>query len=259
MLYQKDGFPEEGELVLCTVNNVQNHSVFVTMDEFGKSGMIHISEISPGRIRNIRDFVVEGKVIVCKVLRINEERGHIDLSLRRVSENQRRNKVNEVKQEQKAEKIVEFVAKQLNISKDELFDKIHVPIFKNFPNVYSCFEQVITDDKTLSRIGIPKDLEKALVDVIKQRIKPPEVELKGKIKMICNLPDGVDVVKNILIKIRDSHNVEIKSAGGGVYSMHLIDEDYKSAEKRLKSIISEAEELSQKNKCVFSFERLENK
>jgi translation initiation factor 2 subunit 1 len=259
MLYQKDGFPEEGELVLCTVNNVQNHSVFVTLNEFGKSGMIHISEISPGRIRNIRDFVVEGKIIVCKVLRINEERGHIDLSLRRVSENQRRNKVNEIKQEQKAEKIIEFVAKQLKISKDELFNKIHEPIFKNYPNVYSCFEQVINDDKILSKIGINNDLEKALVEVIKQRIKPPEVELKGKIKLICNLSDGVDVVKRNLIKLRDEHNIEIKLAGGGIYSLLLKDSDYKSAEKRLKSIISEGEKLSQKSKCVFSFERLDNK
>ena len=257
MLYQKDGFPEEGELVLCTVNNVQHHSVFVKLDEFGKSGMIHISEISPGRIRNIRDFVVEGKVVVCKVLKINEERGHIDLSLRRVSENQRRNKVNELKQEQKAEKIIEFVAKQLNMTKNDLFNKIYQPIFKQYPNIYSCFEEVISDEKLLSNLGISKDLEKPLVETIKQRIKPPEVEIKGKIKLICNSPDGVDIVKNILIKLRDNHNIEIKSFGGGTYSLLIVDEDYKIAEKRLKDILSEAESLSSKNNCTFSFERKE--
>ncbi len=141
MLYQKDGMPEEGELVLCNVTSVQHHSVFVRIDEYNKIGMIHISEISPGRIRNIRDFVVEGKVIICKVLRINMERGHIDLSLRRVSEGQRREKVNEMKQEQKAEKIIEFVARDLKITKDELFEKIQENIFKNYPTVYLCFEE----------------------------------------------------------------------------------------------------------------------
>ena len=68
MLYKKQGYPEEEELVLCTVTNVQHHSVFVNIDEYNLSGMIHISEVSPGRIRNIRDYVKEGKVIVCKVL-----------------------------------------------------------------------------------------------------------------------------------------------------------------------------------------------
>ncbi|MEK6948847.1 MAG: S1 RNA-binding domain-containing protein, partial [Nanoarchaeota archaeon] len=60
MLLQKKGFPQEDELVLCTVTKVEFHSVFVTLDEYGKGGMIHISEVSPGRIRNIRDFVREG-------------------------------------------------------------------------------------------------------------------------------------------------------------------------------------------------------
>jgi translation initiation factor 2 subunit 1 len=77
MFYKKEGFPEEDELVICTVAEIQYHSIFVTVDEYDNiSGMIHISEIAPGRIRNIRDYVKEGKVIVCKVLRINTEKGH---------------------------------------------------------------------------------------------------------------------------------------------------------------------------------------
>ncbi len=106
MLLKREGFPEEDELVLCTVTNIFHHGVFVNVEEYGKGGMIHISEVSPGRIRNIRDFVREGKKVVCKVLRVNEEKGYIDLSLRRVNERQRKEKINEIKQEQKAEKII---------------------------------------------------------------------------------------------------------------------------------------------------------
>ena len=108
MLLKKQGFPEESELDLCTVTSVQYHSVFVDIDEYGKSGLIHISEVSPGRIRNIRDFVREGKKVVCKVLRINEEKGYIDLSLRRVNESEKRRKINEIKKEQTAEKVIEI-------------------------------------------------------------------------------------------------------------------------------------------------------
>ena len=74
MLLKKKGFPEEDEIVICTVTKIHFHSVFVNLDEYGRSGLIHISEVSPGRIRNLRDFVVEGKKVVCKVLRIDEER-----------------------------------------------------------------------------------------------------------------------------------------------------------------------------------------
>ena len=75
--------PEEGEIVLCTVKKILYHSIFATIDEYETlEGMLHISEVSPGRIRNIRDFVKEGKQIVCKVLKVDKVKGHIDLSLR---------------------------------------------------------------------------------------------------------------------------------------------------------------------------------
>ena len=102
MFYQKKGIPEENEIVICTVKKILPHGVFVGLDEYkDKEGLIHISEISPGRVRNIRDFVKEGKRIVCKILKINLERNHIDLSLRRVTQSQRINKNTSYKQEQK--------------------------------------------------------------------------------------------------------------------------------------------------------------
>ena len=113
MYFHKEGYPEEDELVLCTVTNVQYNSVFVRLDDYGKSGLVHISEVSPGRIRNLRDFVKVGKVIVCKILRVNRQKGHIDASLRRVNEAQRRRKTEERKAEQKAENILDALAKQL--------------------------------------------------------------------------------------------------------------------------------------------------
>jgi len=132
MLLKKQGFPEDSELVLCTVTNVQHHSVFARLDEYGKTGMIHISEVSPGRIRNLADFVKEGKVIVCKVLKVNLERGHIDLSLRRVSETQARKKKEDIKQEQKAEKIIQSLAEQLKRPAEEVYAEIAGPILKEY-------------------------------------------------------------------------------------------------------------------------------
>ena len=135
MLLLKEGFPEEDELVLCTVINIHYHSVFVKLDEYGKTGLIHISEISPGRIRNIRDFVVEGKKIVCKVLKIDKKKGHIDLSLRRVNENQRKKKVNELKQEQKAEIIIEQVAKNNGLESKKLYYQLTEKIFEKYDDL----------------------------------------------------------------------------------------------------------------------------
>ena len=60
---------EVGDIVLCTVDRIVGTIVFVKIDGDGE-GSIILSEIAPGRIRNLREYVVPKKKIVCKVLRI---------------------------------------------------------------------------------------------------------------------------------------------------------------------------------------------
>ena len=81
---------EEGDIVLCTVDRIVGTNVFVKIDERGKEheGCIVLSEVAPGRIRNLRDYVFPHKKIVCKVLRISGDR--IDLSLRRVTQKEQK-------------------------------------------------------------------------------------------------------------------------------------------------------------------------
>ena len=90
LLFRKKGLPEEEEIVICEVTKIYQNSVFANIIEYDKSGMLHISEVSPGRIRNIYDYVKVGKIIICKILSVNKEKGHVDLSLRRVTESQKR-------------------------------------------------------------------------------------------------------------------------------------------------------------------------
>src|SRR3989339_2063976 len=156
MLYLKTCIPEEGDIVLCTITNIHFHSVFVSLDEYNKAGLVHISEVSPGRIRNLRDYVSEGKKIVCKVLRIDQEKGHIDLSLRRVNEGQKKEKINEIKHEQKAEKTIELAAKKLSITVEKLYDEISSKIIEKYGLIYLCFEDIVKGETSLEALGIPK-------------------------------------------------------------------------------------------------------
>ena len=77
----------EGEIVLCTVEKIIGTTVFVKIEGNGE-GTIVTSEISPGRIRNLRDYVIPGKKIVCKIIRVRE--GAINLSLRRVKPSEKK-------------------------------------------------------------------------------------------------------------------------------------------------------------------------
>ncbi len=256
MLLKKQGYPEESEIVLCTVTSVRYNSVFVNLNEYDHSGMIHISEISPGRIRNINDYVKEGKVIICKVLRIDKEKGYIDLSLRRVNEGQRRAKVNEIKKEQKAEKIIEFVAKKLKKDIKDVYKEISDKVLQKYDLLYPCFEDVSEKKTNLEEIGIPKKLAEELKEVIKQKIKPIEVSVKGNIKLVSYAPDGVEIIKDAIKKGMDK-NIKILYVGGGKYSIRVKASDYKAAEKILKDSTEAIIQYAEKNDVKASFEREE--
>ena len=258
MFYRKFGMPKEGELVVCTVTKIHFNSVFVTVDEYDKKAMLHISEVSPGRIRNLRDYVKEGKVIICTILRIQKERGLIDVSLRRVNEGQRRKKLSQIKQEQMAEKIVEFVAKDQKVEFRKLYDEVTEKVFEKYASLYECFEEVVMEDFSLLSLGIREDLAKTLEEIIKQRIKPPIIYLGGKLLLTSRADDGVEVVKSILMEAEKiDEEVNIKYLGGGGYILKLVAEDYKSGEKLLKEVISFLENECKKKKTEFSFERVE--
>lgn len=259
LLLKKPGFPEEGEFVLCTVNEIHYHSVFVMLDEYQKVGLIHISEIAPGRIRNLRDYVVENKKIVCQVLGVNKEKGHIDLSLRRVNERQRRAKINEIKQEQIAEKIIEMVAMQLKLEPEKLYNEIYEKAIKRYSSLYHCFEEEGIKGNAISTLGLPEDIFQNLSEQIKQRIKRSLVKISGDLKLTSYKPNGIEIIKNALLKILEMGNdsVKLRYNGGGRYHLDVFADDYKEAEKLLEMAISYAKEEMTKNSSFMDFQRAE--
>jgi translation initiation factor 2 subunit 1 len=258
MLQTKKGYPEDNELVMCTVTKIYPNSVFVTLDEYQKSGMIHISEVSPGRIRNIREFIKEGKVVVCKVLKVNLERGHIDLSLRRVNEGEKRRKVNEVKQEQKAEKIIEYVSQKVGKDPIAFYNEITPAILKQYPTIHSAFEAVVQKETTLDQLGIAKKDAPILEEVIHSRIKPPQVFIGGELTVTTYASNGVELIKEG-IKQFEQEGVHVSYLGGGRWQIELTAEDYKEAEEHLDKMLAESTTYFEKNKVVANFQRKEKK
>jgi translation initiation factor 2 subunit 1 len=257
---QNKPMPLVDELILCTVTAIQYHSVFCSLDEYGgRTGMIHISEIAPGRIRNIREFVEVGKKVVCKVLRIDHEKGHIDLSLRRVSVLQRQQKLNQLKQEQIAEKILEYAAKQCNEQPGKLHEQIMAKVTGKYNSIFSLFEAVALGDESLDKLGIDPATVKHICEAIKTRIKPPKIFIDGDIMLSSYAPEGVELIKMALAeaeKVQDNH-LMIRYKGAGIYHIHIEGKDYKSAEKTLKKAVDACVGYAEKHDMQVSFQRAE--
>lgn len=258
MLFKYKEKPAEGTYVVCTVKTILNHSVFVTLDEYQNiTGMIHISEIAPGRIRNIREFVSEGKKLICMILRIKTEREQYDLSLRRVQLNKKRMKLEEIKQEEKAEKILEITAKQLKLDFMQVYKSLTQKVFEKYAMLHVLFNEVaLENESALKEFVTDGKLHDTLLENIKLRIKAEKIELKRDVTITSFESDGAELIKKAfdeLSKNIPSEKVRTSYLGSGKYHIHISESDFEKGEEiyeKVKKIITD----SLKNKAEVEFE-----
>lgn len=72
---------EKEEIVKCQITGLQKYGAFVNIDS-EYEGLIHISEISYGYVKNISDFVNIGDKIYAEVIDIDENDNQLKLSIK---------------------------------------------------------------------------------------------------------------------------------------------------------------------------------
>jgi S1 RNA binding domain protein len=75
---------EVGAILEGKVTGITKFGAFVELPG-GKTGMVHISEVAPTFVKEIRDYVTENQMVKVKILAINTD-GKISLSMKRVNE-----------------------------------------------------------------------------------------------------------------------------------------------------------------------------
>ena len=227
---------EVGDIVMCTVDRIVGTIVFVKIDENGE-GSIMLSEVAPGRIRNLREYVVPKKRIVCKVLRIRENR--IDLSLRRVTQKEQK----EIKEQYKQEKSYTSVLKSvLGDKAEKIINEI-----KEQERIYEFLQEAKQNPKNLEKLVGKKDSEKILKIISSQKQK--KAIIKKEIKLTTTKPNGLELIKNIFKKIKDA---EIKYLSAGRYTLKIESTDKKTADKNLKEILKNIEKQAKENDFSFA-------
>jgi translation initiation factor 2 subunit 1 len=241
MAFKKQEWPEPGDLVMATVETVTDYGAYVKLDEYDKKGLLHISEISSSWIRNIRDFVREGQKVVLKVLRVDPEKAHIDLSLRRVTKREKIEKIMTWKKERKAEALIRSVADKIGMPAEEVYEKAG-RLMENEYGLYDGFEKAVKDGaEVLTRLGVPENIAKAIYDVGKERIHIPMVKVKGTAELRCLKPNGVKIIKEAFAdakKSEKSANTKVRFyvIAAPKYSIEVLAEDYKHAEGTLQKV-----------------------
>ncbi len=237
------GFPDNGELVVCSVTSVKNFGAFVTLDEYDdKEGFIHVRDIASGWVKYIRDFIREGQKVVCKVLGVDSSKGHIDLSLKSVNDHQKREKIQQWKNEKKAEKLVEIVAERLSITVDQAYDEFALELTEAYETLYGAFEAVAANPDEL-REDYEGDWVETFIEVANENVAVPYVSIDGVLEMKSMAPEGVEDIRKALLagmEAADDADVTITSVGSPKYRIVITADDYKTAEDVMKKVSTAA-------------------
>lgn len=258
----KAEFPEVGDLVVCSVQTVKNFGAFVSLDEYsGREGFIHVRDVATGWVKYIRDHIREGQKTVCKVLSVDRERGHIDLSLKQVNDHQKREKIQEWKNEKKAEKLLEIVGTKTGKTLDEAYDAVGTKMLEQFGTLYSAFDQINASPELLKELEVDKKWASAVLEVAKENIQIPQVTVDGMLELTCTGPNGIDHIKKALTAGLGSEEVDVNIhyVGAPRYRVTVVAEDYKTAEQELKDVVQTITVDLEKAGGAAAFKRKEEK
>jgi len=272
MVKSKSKFPREGEFVVAKVTEVQHQYVYVDLIDFegldseaNARGMIHISEISSRWIKNIRNYVRIGQRVVLRALRIDVNKGHVDLSLRRVNSAQKENRIKEWKYALKYENLLQFLTdtEGIDITFDKAYELIGFPVLEFYDSYQETIESLKENgEEILSTLdGITDDIKKALLKIIEENVSISTVSISGRVKLSFTSENGIEQIKESLtealkvIEQKETRNININYIAAPFYRLEIVSKDYLDAENILSDALEIIEQNTEKYNGSFEFIR----
>ena len=271
MVRSKTRFPREGEFIIGKVVDIHQQYVYVDLIDYAgldaddvAKGMIHISEISSRWIKNIRNFVRIGQKIVLKVVRVEKEKGHIDLSLRRVNSAQRKVRMKEWKYALKYENLLQFLVDATDIDLDKAFELIGFPILDYVDSYQEAIEELKESGKELLEQinNIPDDIKKIFLEIVDENVKISTINIVGKIKLSYNDENGIELIQkslkeamNVIKEPMETRSLKISYIAAPYYRLEIISKDYIDAESILSDTLEIIEAKANEHNGTFEFIR----
>jgi translation initiation factor 2 subunit 1 len=245
--FENAELPDRGEIVLTTVREITPHGIYVDLDEYNNmNGFLHISEISTGWVRNIDRVAKTQQKMVLKVIRAERSRREVDLSLRQVTNEEKRNKLIEWKQNERAITIMGMVKKKLMLD-DVQFNDIAAKMEKEYGSLYDALEAASKKgEKAFASLEIPEAVEKEVIAAAREKISSPKYEVGAIVEVTSRAPDGVQHIKEALeaaVGASSTAEIKVTYVGAPRYRLRVVADDYKQADKVMNSALEHIQEV----------------
>lgn len=195
-------YPEVDDLVMVTVGQIADMGAYVTLNEYNNlEGMVLLSELSRRRIRSVQRLIRVGKQEVVVVLRVDREKGYIDLSKRRVSPEEVEKFEEKYNRSKLVHSIMRHVAERRDMNLESLYRAVGWPLYRKYGHAYDAFKAALADPEAVWG-SLPEPVDPAILAELMQnivrRLTPQKLKIRADVEVACFGYEGIDAVKAAL-------------------------------------------------------------
>lgn len=262
-------FPEVDEIVMIKVKNITDIGVYVYLLEYNNlMGLILFSDLSRRRVRHINNVVREGTNEVAMVIRVDVEKGYIDLSKKNVTSEE----VQECEERFAKSKLVHSIVCDLCFAEKKyteqymqsLYETIIWPLFSFYGHADKAFSLYIKNNVDIfEKIPLSTEKKEALLKCINKRYQIKPFVIRSHIQLNCYTYEGINAIKKALFcgleygnrMIDESNQLQIKLLVSPFYSITLYTYDKTKGAEIIKNIMNEIKKCIDENKGSFLIEK----
>lgn len=194
---------------MVNVRSIAEMGAYVHLLEYNNiEGMILLSELSRRRIRSINKLIRVGRNECVVVIRVDKDKGYIDLSKRRVSTEEIAKCEEKFAKAKAVNSILRHVGELLGYDSDDQLEELYQKTAWHFDrkngrpgySAYEAFKLCVQDPSVLEECGLDEKTQKVLLDKIQFKLTPQAVKIRSDIEVSCYGYDGIDAVKDALME-----------------------------------------------------------
>ncbi len=248
---RKEGIPRRGELVISKIKRIDPHSASAELIEYKRQGIIQAPEVAKRWVRNIKEFLKEEQVVVCRVL---DTRGSIiDLSVKRVHTDEAKRKLSAYKRELRFEKILTIMAKELGKTLDDAYDEIGVDLEENFGSLEKAFEIAWKNPDLLRKRTRNKLWADKVIETAQKSFTEKVHEVKSNLELVSYSSNGLHAIKSALEKAEKA-GFDVRYISAPHYQILKKGKDFKKLRAEVEEISEQVVREINKSKGECSFE-----
>jgi translation initiation factor 2 subunit 1 len=201
-------YPEIESLVMVNVRTIADMGAYVSLLEYNNiEGLILLSELSRRRIRSINKLIRVGRNEVAMVLRVDKDKGYIDLSKRRVSPEDVAACEDKFNKAKAVHGVLRHLAERRKFHLTELYERIAWPLYRKYGHAYDAFKIALAEETggdagaaedPFTSLDVPADVIEELKLYIRRRLAPQPIKIRADVEVSCFTYDGIDAIREAL-------------------------------------------------------------